>query len=223
MVPSPSALPSQQRCEARITRLAPFIHAKTCGELIPGSGQWNNKRSTNGRDCRLWSDHVWSEQEMPQMPASSAHLAMKVWAAVSKESRAGIDHLNWPPVLGRSQVGKTPASLRQLRSRLARVLFSAILACPTLASAHDSWISRYKLHDPNSGEWCCNENDCSALDETRIVETKEGYVVDRKFFVPSSRAIPSYDGQYWACFNPGGLHGHGPKRDVRCFFAPLNS
>ena len=157
------------------------------------------------------------EQEMPLMPSLFIHLAM-----FQRASLPACTHLNsssgFVPVL----IARRSGSLRRLRSRLVRVLFSVVLVLPTIASAHDSWISRQKLRDPNSGEWCCNENDCSALDEVRIVETKEGYVVDRRFFISKDRAIPSYDGRYWACFDPGGLHGHGPKRDVRCFFVPMN-
>ena len=153
---------------------------------------------------------------MLPLPPSSLRLAIKVWAVHLKERYAGKGLVNC------SRVDSRPASLRQMRSRLLGVMFSAILVCPTAASGHDSWISRHKFRDPYSGAWCCNEHDCSPLDETRVVETKEGYVVDRKFFVPRGRAMPSYDSQYWACFNPGGLHGHGPKRDVRCFFVPMN-
>jgi hypothetical protein len=106
---------------------------------------------------------------------------------------------------------------------VAAVVALSLLGSMPLASAHDSWISRHQFRDPASNAWCCDEHDCGALGDGRVRETTEGYIVDNRFAVTSSRVLPSYDGHFWACFEPGGLHGHGPKRGIRCFFAPLMS
>ena len=34
-----------------------------------------------------------------------------------------------------------------------------ILGTP-IAGAHEHWISRERLHDPVTREWCCDERDC---------------------------------------------------------------
>ena len=91
-----------------------------------------------------------------------------------------------------------------------------------LAHAHESWISSHRFRDPASNAWCCNEMDCSALDEQRVRAVAGDFIVDNKYRVAGRRVLPSYDGHYWACFEFGGLHGHGPKRSVRCFFAPMD-
>jgi hypothetical protein len=89
------------------------------------------------------------------------------------------------------------------------------------AYAHHSWISSHRFRDPVSNEWCCNANDCSALEDERVREIAHEFIVDDRYIVASKRVLPSHDGRYWACFEPGGIHGHGPKRSIRCFFAPM--
>jgi hypothetical protein len=44
-------------------------------------------------------------------------------------------------------------------SALVGSLFST-----ALAEAHDTWVSRKQFQDPASGAWCCDEHDCSPLD-----------------------------------------------------------
>lgn len=91
------------------------------------------------------------------------------------------------------------------------------------ARAHDSWISRQRFHDPNSGAWCCDEHDCSALEEIDVRDTGDGFMVAGKYFVARQRVLPSTDGSYWACFNSEGNGAHDRKPGVRCFFAPMSA
>jgi hypothetical protein len=68
-----------------------------------------------------------------------------------------------------------------------------------LAAAHDSWISRNRLTDPASGEWCCNHIDCRA---EKVSEVADGYAVETGEVVPFSRVIwKSQDGTWWRCRN----------------------
>jgi len=99
----------------------------------------------------------------------------------------------------------------------------ALFAVPHIAFAHDSWISRHQFMDPKTGALCCDERDCSALDESDVKETDEGFVVRGKYFVAHMRVLSSADGNYWACFNSEGKGAHDRKMDVRCFFALMNS
>ena len=46
----------------------------------------------------------------------------------------------------------------------AALLLLFLLALYPLAHAHDSWISRQRITDPASGEWCCNMIDCRVED-----------------------------------------------------------
>jgi hypothetical protein len=87
---------------------------------------------------------------------------------------------------------------------------------------HESWISRQQFYDPSSGARCCNEHDCSALEDVEVREISGGFLIERRYFVTRQRVLPSIDGRYWACFNTGG----GPHRmvkEVRCFFAPMST
>jgi hypothetical protein len=81
------------------------------------------------------------------------------------------------------------------------------------ASAHDSWISRNALRSP-SGEWCCGEGDCPALNYTPRA-TSSGYLLDNGEVVPYSEVQPSPDGTFVRCHRPDGSR--------RCFFAPPNN
>jgi hypothetical protein len=99
----------------------------------------------------------------------------------------------------------------------------AVLAVPYVALAHDSWINRHQFLDPKTGALCCDEHDCSALEEREVRATDGGFVVRGKYFVARVRVLSSADGNYWACFNSEGTGAHDRKMDVRCFFAPLNS
>ncbi len=89
--------------------------------------------------------------------------------------------------------------------------------------AHDSWISRHQYSDPDSRDWCCDEHDCFPLADGEVRVTGEGFELNGKYFVARQRVLLSGDGQYWACFNSGGKGPHGREKEVRCFFAPMNT
>jgi hypothetical protein len=78
-----------------------------------------------------------------------------------------------------------------------------VLFGSSLALAHDSWISRNRLTDPTSGEWCCNHIDCAAVPADGINEVNGGYaVVETGELVPYARVIwRSQDGSWWRCRN----------------------
>src|SRR3954451_21522904 len=93
-----------------------------------------------------------------------------------------------------------------------RLCMSCLLGCAWLfaepAYPHDSWISREKFRDPQSGDWCCNEHDCKALGPDQVWQQKSDMKIsvpffgeDRSFLVPKSRILPSRDGNYWACLS----------------------
>jgi hypothetical protein len=89
--------------------------------------------------------------------------------------------------------------------------------------AHDSWISRNQFYDPISGAWCCDEHDCSTLDDVAVRQMDGGFIIEDRHFVARHRVLPSSDDQYWACFNTGGKGPHGREKEIRCFFAPMNT
>lgn len=99
----------------------------------------------------------------------------------------------------------------------------ALLATSQLVQAHDSWISRHQFYDPGSGAWCCDEHDCSALDNVEVREMGGGFIIEGRHFIARQRILPSSDGQYWACFNTGGKGPHEREKEIRCFFAPMNA
>lgn len=115
----------------------------------------------------------------------------------------------------------TAKSLRRGNTVGVAVTTMTLIMAQYSADAHDSWISSHRFRDPASNAWCCNEHDCSALDDGRVRQLAGDFMVDEKYHIDAKRVLPSYDGHYWACFEPGALHGHGPKRYVRCFFAPM--
>jgi len=102
------------------------------------------------------------------------------------------------------------------------VVLALFLSTPG-AFAHDHWISRQQYADPESRALCCNEHDCFPLADEDVRASAKGFVVSGQFFVARQRILPSSDSQYWACFNSEGTGPHDRKRDVRCFFAPMNT
>ena len=73
----------------------------------------------------------------------------------------------------------------------------------SFAVAHDSWISRNRLTDPASGEWCCNQIDCAEVPAGGVGEVSGGYLVaETSETIPYSRVIwRSQDGAWWRCRN----------------------
>lgn len=78
-----------------------------------------------------------------------------------------------------------------------------VLVASTFAAAHDSWISRNRLTDPSSGEWCCNHIDCRAVPHGGVNEVSGGYVISETGeTIPYARVIwRSQDGIWWRCRN----------------------
>lgn len=106
------------------------------------------------------------------------------------------------------------------------LLAASLISLPlsSMATAHDSWISR-GAHKNGAGEWCCGAGDCALMDPKSVGYTSIGYTVSgygtiegtqhREFYhetVPATEAQPSPDGAYWRCKRPDGSR--------RCFFAP---
>jgi hypothetical protein len=59
------------------------------------------------------------------------------------------------------------------------------------------WISRERITDPVSGEWCCGENDCLA---EQVAEVPGGYLVSTGEVIPAARVIwRSPDGTWLRC------------------------
>ena len=65
------------------------------------------------------------------------------------------------------------------------------------ALAHDHWISRQRLTDPLSGEWCCGAQDCEV---EQVAEASGGYRVSTGEIIPAARVIwKSPDGTWLRC------------------------
>jgi hypothetical protein len=110
---------------------------------------------------------------------------------------------------------------------MTNVLLAGALAALTvsapIAHAHDSWISRHQYRDPVSGNWCCDDHDCTPLADSDVARTVGGYLVAGKYPVDHRRALASGDERYWICFNEEGKGPHDRVRNVKCFFVPIPS
>jgi len=102
------------------------------------------------------------------------------------------------------------------------VVLTVFLSTPG-AFSHDNWISRKQHSDPQSRALCCNEHDCFPLNDKDVQMAANGFVINGQYFVARQRILPSNDSQYWACFNSEGIGPHDRKKDIRCFFAPMNT
>jgi hypothetical protein len=71
------------------------------------------------------------------------------------------------------------------RGKLANCL--ALLVWLTVSAqfalAHDTWISRKQYRNPWSGAWCCDDHDCSPIDDREIVRTGHGFLVVGTYLV----------------------------------------
>jgi hypothetical protein len=135
----------------------------------------------------------------------------------SKDGEALMPCAVWVSSINRS----ISANLRWAPQRVIGLL--ALFISSPFVLAHDSWISRHQFYDPSSGAWCCDEHDCSVLDDVAVREIGDGFIIEGRHFIARHRVLPSGDGQYWACFNTGGKGLHEREKEVRCFFAPLNT
>ena len=84
----------------------------------------------------------------------------------------------------------------------------------SVADAHDHWINHAGLTDPVSGQWCCNQFDCTPVPAGGIRSTATGYlVVETGEEIPSTRLLPSQDGTFWRCRNR-------QSNTTRCLIGP---
>lgn len=95
-------------------------------------------------------------------------------------------------------------------------LASALLCAP--ASAHDFWANGEPV-PPWVKAQCCGPQDVHRLRAGAVHIMADGYHIDGlTTVIPTSRALPSVDGNYWAFWNPVSE----PSPVIYCFFAPQN-
>ena len=99
---------------------------------------------------------------------------------------------------------------------LCILVMFALLMFLTGARAHDSWISRERIYDPVTKEWCCSAMDCQEeVDNVQAVEggyriKSTGEVIERE------RVTWRSPGGWWRCRYLG-----GPKEGLtRCLIGP---
>ncbi len=97
--------------------------------------------------------------------------------------------------------------------RLITTLF--VLLGVSFAMAHDHWISRARMTDPVSGEWCCNHIDCAEIPAGGVREGSGGYFIgETGETIPYQRIIwKSQDGSWWRCRNMS-------TNKTRCLIGP---
>ena len=83
------------------------------------------------------------------------------------------------------------------------ILVALVLLTGSFAFAHDTWISRNRMVDPQSGEWCCNHIDCAEVPKGGVGEVTGGYLIaETREVIPHTRIIwNSADGSWWRCRN----------------------
>lgn len=91
------------------------------------------------------------------------------------------------------------------------IIFLSLISFTYNALAHGEYTL---LKRPGTDISCCNEKDCAPIAEERVKEVTGGFLIDNKHFVPYKEVIPSWDGDYHACFWP-------KPDDLRCFIAPI--
>ena len=101
-----------------------------------------------------------------------------------------------------------------MRTSLTWLIAGAFLfGASTVTFAHDSWISRGKFRNPETGEWCCGKHDCFAIPASMVRISATGYELPYLGeTIPYRKVLPSADDKYWRCHRPDGTR--------RCFFAP---
>ena len=106
---------------------------------------------------------------------------------------------------------KLVARPRPRCGKILRLMFAvSSLLLFTPAEAHD-WYSG--IRNPTTGVGCCGGHDCTPIDISRVLETRDEFIVDGKWRFNKDEAMPARDGQYHAC-----IWGGKP----RCFFYPMN-
>lgn len=78
------------------------------------------------------------------------------------------------------------------------------LSMSSPVKGHDSWISRERIVDPVTNEWCCNHIDCA--EEVSGVEAVDGgYLIKSTGeVIPRERVVWRSPGGWWRCRYLGG-------------------
>jgi hypothetical protein len=93
------------------------------------------------------------------------------------------------------------------------VLFSLCLIALAHTHGPGSWINTNKLLNPQTGESCCNEQDCFA---EQVDEFPDFVLVRTGEMIPSANVIwRSQDGQWWRCRK----YVNG-QQSTRCLIGP---
>jgi hypothetical protein len=111
------------------------------------------------------------------------------------------------PVLMSKLVTRPGPRATKIHRFIFALAFAALLGP---AEAHD-WYSG--IRNPATGVGCCGGRDCMPIDISRVIETRDHFIVDGKWRFNKDEAMPAQDGQYHAC-----IWGGKP----RCFFYPMN-
>ena len=103
-------------------------------------------------------------------------------------------------------------------ARVRIVTLFLVLLASSVAAAHESWISRNKLRDPLSNQWCCNHIDCAEIPKEGIREVNGGYTLaETGETIPYTRVIwASPEGSWVRCRF---LHGADAGK-TRCLIGP---
>ena len=105
----------------------------------------------------------------------------------------------------------------------ALIAIALLAAMPASTSAHKVWANG----DPVP-EWiqrsCCGPADAHHLTVDQVHQVPGGYKVDGlDEIIPTAKALPSQDGDYWVFYPAENQYYQGSKAGftVFCFFAPL--
>ncbi len=118
----------------------------------------------------------------------------------------------------------------------------ALLLLISPSPAHDSWISRERMMNPITLDWCCGRGDCGvvmpapkataagwAIHGEEILDL-DGRRIRVDEVVPYGETLPSPDGHFYRCHTVGRDYEAGGNPDEylwdgerRCFFAPPQS
>ena len=126
--------------------------------------------------------------------------------------------------------------------KLIAVLSVGSLLLIRSSPAHDSWISRERMMNPITLDWCCGRGDCGivmpapkataagwAIHGEEILDL-DGRRLRVDEVMPYDETLPSPDGQFYRCHTVGRDYDEdgNPNEylwdgDRRCFFDPPQS
>lgn len=105
-------------------------------------------------------------------------------------------------------------------------LAPVLLSSPSQTAEREPlpWAPIGEIRDPESGDFCCNHQDCDPLDDNLVSVAEDGYSLWNGEFIPWRRVIApragwERDGRYWRCKYLSGER----KGKTRCFVAPDRS